>query len=282
MTGTTTTTTHAQNVCSACKLRKRACDKALPACDFCAKRRLLCQYDNVTSTARGERRHNPGRNFVPIQVSSSESSPLSFSPPPKTAVPAINPNQIGDLQAVDQYQQARYLIEFAKTTRDDISHHYFQTFHKCLPIISPELFHQAASLCRGDISNPPDPPQDFIVLLLAMWLIITPDEPSDSALIPPLGQDALYRATKSLLSQAQVDICVSLPLVQAALLITICEYAAARPNAAYISIVTCIGLARVLDIKESSVGTPKNGIRENAVRLAIAMLERYDLNRVKL
>jgi len=115
-----------------------------------------------------------------------------------------------------------------------------------------------------------------------MWLIITPDEPSDSALIPPLGQDALYRATKSLLSQAQVDICVSLPLVQAALLITICEYAAARPNAAYISIVTCIGLARVLDIKESSVGTPKNGIRENAVRLAIAMLERYDLNRVKL
>ena len=278
-TVTNTTTIQAENVCAACKSRKKACDKALPACNSCTKRQLHCRYDHVTATARGERKHNPGRSFVSIQTSSSPSSPLDLSSCP-AAKPETKPVRIDDLGARNQHDQVHYIIELAKHARDDIRDQYFQTFHRYLPIITPELFHQAASRCR-DISEPPNPSPDFIVLLLAMWLIVAPDKPSDSALFPPLARDSLYRATKSLLSQTQSSICTSLPLAQATLLIAICEYASARPKAAYISIMTYVGLARILDLEEGSVGTPKSGMCENGVGIAISMLERYGFARAK-
>ncbi len=283
----------AQNVCHACMLRKKACDKALPACGFCASRRLLCRYDISTPKSQDRRAYNPGRHFVPLQSPSPPSvSPQAQamtrqlpSPESQKDHPPLHHSSLDVLpQSVEESlnQMAQHFTELTKLTYDNIIDRYFQAFHKWLPVVSPDSFRREASRYREEGRLPP---ADFTVLLLAMLLIVLPG--LDPSLRPPrVSQEFLYTTTKSAFSQAQASICTSLRLVQAALLIALREYTSVRPEAAFISMMTCAGLARVLGIGITSVRTTRdaqitsdsrleNMEREN-LAWAIAMLERYE------
>ncbi len=290
---TITNTKHAQNVCHACVLRKKACDKALPACGFCASRRLLCRYDISAPKSKDRRGYNPGRHFVPLQ----SPSPPSVSPQAKATTRQLpfpgsredhTPIHHSSLYVLPQSveeslnQLAQHFTELTKLTYDNIIDRYFQAFHKWLPVVSPDSFRREASRYREEGRLPP---ADFTVLLLAMLLIVLPAlDPS----LPPLraSQEFLYTTIKSAFSQAQASICISLRLVQAALLIALREYISVRPEAAYISMMTCAGLARVLGIGITSVRTTRDAPNRSDSRLekmerenvawAIAMLERYE------
>ena len=290
---TMTDTRRAQNVCHACMLRKKACDKALPACGFCASRRLLCRYDISAPKGKGQRIYNPGRHFVALQ----SPSPPSVSPQAKTVtrqlpspesqqehIPLHHSSLCVFSQSVEESlnQLAQHFIELTKLTCENIIDRYFQAFHKWLPVVSPDSFRREASRYREEGRLPP---ADFTVLLLAMLLIILPA--LDATLRPPrVSQELLYMTTKSAFSQAQTSICTSLRLVQAALLIALREYACVRPEAAYISMMTCAGLARVVGIGITSVRTTRDAPKTSGSRLeemerenlawAIAMLERYE------
>jgi hypothetical protein len=290
---TMTDTKRAQNVCHACMLRKKACDKALPACGFCASRRLLCRYDISAPKSKDRRAYNPGRHFVPLQ----SLSPPSVSPEAKAMTRQLpSPESQKDHtpihhstlyvlpQSVEESlnQLAQHFTELTKLTYDNIIDRYFQTFHKWLPVVSPDSFRREASRYREEGRLPP---ADFTVLLLAMLLIVLPA--LDPSLRPPCAsQEFLYTTTKSAISQAQASICTSLRLVQAALLIALREYTSIRPEAAYISLMTCAGLARVLGIGITSVRTTRDAQKTSDSRLeemerenlawAIAMLERYE------
>jgi len=187
-------------------------------------------------------------------------------------------------QSVEEslHQLAQQFTELTKLTYDNIIDRYFQAFHKWLPVVSPDSFRREASRYREEGRLPP---ADFTVLLLAMLLIVLPAlDPS----LPPLraSQEFLYTTIKSAFSQAQASICISLRLVQAALLIALREYISVRPEAAYISMMTCAGLARVLGIGITSVRTTRDAPNRSDSRLekmerenvawAIAMLERYE------
>lgn len=260
----------AQNVCHACMLRKKACDKALPACGFCASRRLLCRYRYDISAPQGKdrRAYNPGRHFVALQSPYTPIHHSSLYVLPQSLEESLN-------------QLAQYFTELTKLTYDNIIDRYFQAFHKWLPVVSPDSFRREASRYREEGRLPP---ADFTVLLLTMLLIVLPA--LDPSLRPPrASQEFLYTATKSAFSQAQASICTSLRLVQAAILIALREYISVRPEAAYISMMTCAGLARVIGIGITSVRTARDapktsdsGLekmeREN-LAWAIAMLERY-------
>lgn len=291
----------AQNVCRACMLRKKTCDKALPACAFCTSRQLLCRYDLSAPNIKSKkwRAYNPGRHFVPLQ----SPSPPSVSPQatgskatmrqlpspesPKDHAPTSSIHHSGLYvlpQSVDESlnQLAQHLTELTKLTYDSIIDRYFKAFDKQLPVVSPDSFRQEASRYREEGRLPP---ADFTVLLLTMLLMVFP------ALDPSLrtsraSQESLYTTIKSAFSQAQASICTSLRLVQAALLIALREYTSVRPEAAYISMMTCAGMARVLGIGITSGRTTRDAQKKSDSLLenmekeklawAVAMLERYE------
>ena len=267
-------TKRARNVCHACKLRKKACDKGLPACGFCTQHRQLCRYDSSAPKSIGWRSYNPGRRFVSLQ----SLFPPSLSPEGQQDHALFQPSTQSIEESVHQLAQG--LTKLTNLTYDDIIDLYFQGFHEWLPVISPDSLRRQASRQREEECPPA---ADFTVLILAMWLIVLPS--LDPSLLPPLtSQDLLYTATKSAFAQAQGLLCTSLRLVQAALLIALREYAGLRPEAAYITLVTCAGLARVLGIKVTSVRTTGDVQMTSDFRLekiergnlawAIAILER--------
>ena len=288
-----TDTKRAQNVCHACVLRKKACDKALPACGFCTSRRLLCRYDVPAPESKNRRAYNPGKHFVPLQ----SPFPPGVSPHAKAVMPQLpSPESQQDHalirhsslyvlpQSVEESlnQLAQHFTELTKLTYDNIIDRFFQTFHEWFPVVSPDSFRREASRYREEGRLPP---ADFTVLLLAMLLIVLPAH--DAPLRPPCAsQEFLYMSIKSAFSQAQASICTSLRLVQAALLIALREYTSVRPEAAYVSIMTCAGLARVLRIGITSVKTTRDAQNASDSQLekmekenlawAIAMLERYE------
>ena len=290
---TMTDTKRAQNVCHACMLRKKACDKALPACGFCASRQLLCRYDISAPKSKDRRAYHPGRHFVSLQ----SPSPPSVSPQAKGMMRQLpspesqidhTPIHSSSLYVLPQSveeslnQLAQHFTELTKLTYDNIIDRYFQAFHKWLPAVSPDSFRREASRYREEGRLPP---ADFTVLILAMLLMVLPA--LDPSLRPPrASQEFLYTATKSAFSQAQAAICTSLRLVQAALLIALREYTSVRPEAACISMMTCAGLAQVLGIGITSVRTTRDAQQTSDSRLekmeienlawAIAVLERYE------
>jgi Fungal specific transcription factor domain/Fungal Zn(2)-Cys(6) binuclear cluster domain len=265
---------HAACVCRACNVRKKACDKTLPACSSCTKRNLSCRYE---ITARARRAH-PGRLFVALDVLGS-SGPETGQPAQQRYLPAVHsPDSDKSLS-----QQVLDIISVANLTPKDISERYFQTSHERCPVISPNLFNQRASKYRRAGGSMP---VDFSFLLLTMHLVNMLSNPCHPSQLSGFSREQLYIKTKSLFAQAQATICTSLSLIQALLLIATSEYVCLRLEAAYISMTTCAGLARVLGLGKGTLRTSEDvrgndGVdlvqieRENVV-WAIAMTERYE------
>ncbi|OKL56359.1 hypothetical protein UA08_08511 [Talaromyces atroroseus] len=233
-------------VCNACNVRKKACDKALPSCGFCAKRNLSCRYDLKARSRKAHRAYNPGRHFVAIDVLSSLDQSLQHKIPSTVHHKSLS-------------QQVLDIIGIANLVPEDVGERYFRTFHERCPIIAPKLFNQRMSRykLRGDSL-----PADFAILLLTMHLATVLSNPYHPSHLSGLSRKQLYAKTKSLFSQAQTTICTSLSLIQALLLIATCEYICLRPEAAYISTSTCSGLAQVLGIGKWILSTPE-GARED-------------------
>ena len=299
---TTTDTKRAQNVCHACMLRKKACDKTLPACGFCVSRQLLCRYDISAPMSKDRRAYNPGRHFVRLR----STSPPLVSPRMKVMKLGELPSperQRHDAASIQQsslyvlptqpveeslHHLAQHFAELSKITYDNIIDRYFRAFHfqdshQWIPVVSsPDSLRQEASRYREEGRLPP---VDFTALLLAMLLTVLPTL-GPSSRPPRASRELLYTATKSAFAQAQASICTSLRLVQAALLIALREYTSIRPEAAYISMMTCVGMSRVLrigipslrntsDVRKPTESQLEETEREN-LALAIVMLERYE------
>jgi hypothetical protein len=274
-------TERAQNVCRACMLRKKACDKGLPACGFCSSRRLHCRYHVSAATSKGRRKYNPGRHFVALESPESE---LDDRHPISNSSPETFPQQSMD-ESLNQL--AQHFTQLTKLTYENIIDRYFESCHKWLPVVSPDSFRQEALRYQEERCLPA---AEFSVLLLAMLLLIIPT--LDLSVRPPrVSQKLLYTATKSALSQVQTSICTSLRLVQAAVLIALREYTCIRPEAAYVSMMTCVGMVRVVGIGTSLMRTTSDAAKTSEPRVedterenltwSIALLERYEFTQTK-
>ena len=115
-----------------------------------------------------------------------------------------------------------------------------------------------------------------------MLLIVSP--PLTHALLPRgVTQEFLYMTTKAAFSQAQASITMSLRLIQAAILITLREYTGTRADSAYVSLMSCAGMARVsgitttiLEGADATGDSPVDRLEKENIAWAIAMLERYE------
>ncbi len=255
----------APNVCQTCAERKKACDKALPVCGFCIKRDILCDYA-TTKPRQGGRRHNPGRNFVAVPTPpASANSWDELDTTPACNVPVFQSTS----QSLDTYvhRHACRILQATNLSWEGVGYRYFRTFDRSLPIISAELFNQVLLKLGNTIT----PPADHSLLLLGMLLAIE---------VPEL--ETIAMTLKALVAQAQAVLYTSLQLIQAAFLIAACEYLTGKPEAAYVSIVSCIGMARVLGIGGTQTNPPRSvvgGCGSRSMELAnvawaIAMLER--------
>lgn len=274
-------------VCHACSVRKKACDKALPTCSFCAKRKLPCRYEVPARSRKGHRTYNPGRNFVALESPSSSEDhsqaglariqtpgyrfPSAFDIPTSQSIQELLNHQVLDV------------LNCADLTAEDIGARYFQSFHKLYPIISPQLFHHVEAQYRHGGSIPT---AECSLRLLAMYLATTLPGPDRSSHHRFLNREQLYINIKLLFTQAQATIQPSLSLLQVAFIIAAWEYACCRSEIAYVSISTCSGLARFIGIgieilktskdEHETVAADFDGIERENTAWAIAMLERYE------
>ncbi len=244
----------AHNVCQTCALRKKACDKSLPACGFCTKRNIFCKYEIPKPREGGRRTYHPGRNFVAISTHpSSVSSWNELETRQAWVNPLFQSMACASSQSIDKHvhQHVCRIIHAVNLTLEGVGQRYFRVFDRSLPIISPERFHQVA-LKFGDTVT--SPPAGYSILLLGMLLVIGLPNPKTGLQSHPLDRESIYMTVKALVSQAQAIVCTSLQLVQAAFLIAACEHISGRPEVAYISVVSCIAMARILGVGE----TPKD------------------------
>jgi hypothetical protein len=280
-------TPRAKFVCHACNVRKKACNKALPACSFCAARNLQCIYDITALGKNGQRKYNPGRNFVALQPPSPPWSASAYAPCIASAIPVPEVTLQGstDIHSVDRSvnQQVLSIFKLVGRTLEDVIEYYFGTFQQACPIIAPELFKDALS--QSSRANDV-PPVDYSILLLAMCLITALPCLDRPLQLSSVTRDWLYATTKSLFAQAHATVSNSLPLVQAAFLIAVCEYSCARPQAAHVTINTCHLLAEILGVKKATLKTSQNPvecfdtqqieIERRNLTSAIAIFERYE------
>ena len=240
----------AHNVCQICALRKKACDKSLPACGFCSKRNIICKYGIPKPNEGGRRTYRPGRNFVAIPTHpSSVSSWNELETKQAWVNPLFQSMACASSQSIDKHvhQYVCHIIYAANLTPESVGQRYFRAFDRSLPIISPEQFHQMA-LKFGDTVTPP--PVGYSSLLLGMLLVIGLPDLEAGLQSHPHDRKSIYMTVKALVSQTQAIICKSLQLVQAVFLIAACEHISGRPEVAYISVVSCIGMARIMGLEK--------------------------------
>lgn len=169
----------ASQVCKTCKARKKACDKLLPSCSYCAKRCLECRYDG-TSDSRSEG----------VSVGSI-SDLLSCGTGPA-------------LDGVVNLQVC-HLIHRTGVSVDQIASHYFRYFHDWLPVISPATFRETATRYQHGV-----PPADFSMLLLSMYIIVTRRTDGSMASRKDAVQPRdLYHTAKVFLAHVQARLCAS-------------------------------------------------------------------------
>jgi hypothetical protein len=235
----------ASHVCTICKARKKACDKYIPNCGYCKKRGLTCSYD-LEHFSTSDNDVETGVPFLLFSSPSELSKRKTVSKPncvfsdQHSLFPSKD--EAISLDATLNLQVNR-MMQATGFTFQEISERYFQGFHVWLPVICPTLLE---STCSHYIV----PPADISVLILAIYLIVL-CPPSASHRNPnEVGPEQLYVFVKMLASQVQAGISGTDPLLQASILISAYEYASGRPETAYISINSCLGMAFILGVNE--------------------------------
>lgn len=246
----------AQRVCGTCKARKKGCDKNLPGCGYCARRGLVCRYDEPAVI--GWR--------VPSATSSWGFSASSVFGSLLTVGVETTLNSVIHMEVC-------LVLQSSSMSLDTITKRYFEGIHKWLPVVSPALLHEAIANAHLAI-----PASDFSLLLFTICLITLNSPVGD------LGQssvsESLYITAKTLFAQVQAVFCASTRLAQAGLLITAYEYASGRLEAAYITIGICARICYSLGLDKEPSRQECNGLSLNAIEewnlwWGVVILERY-------
>ncbi|PVH98863.1 hypothetical protein DM02DRAFT_26507 [Periconia macrospinosa] len=265
-TRTTDGTTRAKYVCRACSSRKKVCDKAFPTCGSCKKKNTACRYEIPLSKREGgrHRKHQPGKNFVVISGSPSSNrlwddvllNEKRVWTDPLGNVEAWSPPSLSSFSSPHRsieenvHAYALKVLQATDITLDALGERYFRTFDTLIIILSHEHFHRIA-LSFKDTRTPP--PICHSTLVLSMLLAVgLPDQKCNSQTTGLLDRTAVYMTTKAQVAQAQAITGVSLYLAQTMFLLAACEHLAGRPEVAYLSLTSCIGMTRMIEVEQTT------------------------------
>ncbi|KAF2115918.1 hypothetical protein BDV96DRAFT_574825 [Lophiotrema nucula] len=223
---------HAAQVCLTCKARKKKCDKTLPSCGCCIRKRLRCAYSTPQTQARAQL-----RSHALPSLPESDTFQHSLSPFVLSQTIPLAPVESATSLNLEVHRLIRTTGQFV----DDVSAHYFQGIHRYLPVISRTRFHDSL------ITLGATPSADFSVLLLAICVVTSSPavrrRRENATSTSSIDRRQLLLTAKSLLAQVQGSFPVSVHLIQAALLLSLHEYAEGRPDDALASIASCARMA---------------------------------------
>lgn len=234
----------AHHVCATCKTRKKACDKLLPRCGYCSKRGLACTYETANRPLPGIGTDS-GTPFLVFLTGSQYSTSKSAHRSPDHCSPSsIHSNTNGrlDLNTTLNVHVVQTLTNLEKSL-PEISEQYFQGLHTWLPIICPRIFQE-------DMSAYIVPPADWSIRTLAMSLLVVRPPTASAGNSATDAPEPIYVFVKMLLSQVQAEVFASISLLQAGVLLSAYEYACGHPEAAYVSLEACVGMAHILRVNE--------------------------------
>lgn len=168
------------------------------------------------------------------------------------------------------------LIEKHKRRFEELVETFFQSYHKWIPIVSPDSFQDYCSSTRTDVCR------GLSALILGMILITRPL--IDGGKPDPLRL-SVYKALRRLFWDSESMAHPSLPVIQSGVLMSLYEYGQGMGDAAYITIGTCQSMAQVCGLNKPPQGqhflplpAPRAWTREDeALRTwwAILIQERY-------
>ncbi|PWY79280.1 hypothetical protein BO70DRAFT_430067, partial [Aspergillus heteromorphus CBS 117.55] len=148
----------APQVCRACKIRKRKCNKALPKCSSCAKRNVVCDYTSPERTGYSEQAFASNPWAPPAQ--SIDFPTMLFLDPG-----LLQQGQVEIAQAVTPIPT--HILHMLGDIEDirATACKFFEHIHTWMPFISKKRFHEL-SLRPSFHSRP-----DVCMLLLYLKLI---------------------------------------------------------------------------------------------------------------
>ncbi|KAK9325348.1 hypothetical protein V1517DRAFT_191187 [Lipomyces orientalis] len=288
---------HALQVCSNCKIRKKACDKAFPSCGYYTYRALVCRYTAPASLPEAENNDSETeapsyREFIlsleaPATTTAAdmESFRISCSSMPSSLMlmdtisdsvlsRSLSFGKLAESLGLDGilHDQVHSIIRATGQFIDDVTVRYFRGIHEWIPVISRGSF-------QNRLINSSAPARaDFSILLLSMCLITYRPSRVTAQLI---NQDTMYFTTKMLFAHVQAFISSSPNLIQAGILISIYEYAHGKLDTAYNSIANCAKMAHAIGLHKlkSSLDPQENeaslgGDEEKNIWWGIVIYER--------
>jgi hypothetical protein len=237
----------ARSACLPCRQSKRRCDKKLPSCDLCVRKDVDCSYPE---------RASQNRQALVRQQAKYSATWTAAEPQLLTD----GNNAASDLKAIyflapNLFKQARLqlprpeipvpaevsaLIGDAASARG-IANAFFPTVHRWFPIVSKRGFF-------GHLSNPLAKRQtELSLLLLCMKLISTRPACEDSC--SENGRTGmLYWAAKRYHATVEAAGVLSLPVLQAGILIAMYELGQGVYPAAFLSVGACANYGLALGI----------------------------------
>ncbi|KAF2649251.1 putative fungal-specific transcription factor [Lophiostoma macrostomum CBS 122681] len=260
----------AKQVCISCKVRKRKCDKILPACSYCTKRRWKCNYptveradspDSTTASAWADVL-DPTHARTPLSLDLAtvtfldptllEGGQIDFSQP-ATYVPAHTLALLGDIETIHETAAV-----------------FFRHTHTWMPFISKKRFYEIH--LRTSFHTRSD-----VVLLLLSLKLLTSLPPTN----PRNPRTSLYLAVKQFHLQVETSNAFSILVLQAGILIALYEVGHGIYPAAFLSVGACARYAHALGIKISGQSAAKRVLslveveEKRRVWWAIVILERF-------
>ncbi|KAL6856392.1 hypothetical protein J3F83DRAFT_753229 [Trichoderma novae-zelandiae] len=237
---------HSRTACLRCRRSKRKCDRVLPKCLLCTRRKDDCQYETIT-----------------LRSSSSPSSA------------GIKPTSYLDGGLSAHHIKAAIVERLSGIKPNDVETAYSRTIRPWFPIIAEP---RPGDQLPADWD---DATLDYTLLRLSIVLFCTPpkSKPCDDA--NTSGLMDLYLSAKSWIALVEGLGINSIEVVQARLIITAFEVSHSYYPAAYISIGAVVRAAETLrkdrDLKTTPYKplTERERVEEITTWAGIKILDRY-------
>ncbi|TFA99113.1 hypothetical protein CCMA1212_009203 [Trichoderma ghanense] len=265
----------APKACRHCRLHKRRCDKKLPSCSTCSSKWTRCEYDDDTALLETVEPDTELKWSEPLAIRrflcGLELTPAGGKQLLWTVCQAKGPwNREPDSKTV--MGLVKDIFSYGGTTVEQVTAEYFAKVHEWMPIVDKAtVMSELDSISLLGYTGPRD--DSLALLLLCMDMV------NHHCRHPNHGpNNTLYRTTRRLFSLVETSGYPHLlAKLQAGLLLTTYECGHGMVVEASLTLATCLGLVRQLDmsaLQSSATGKAPYNSSRNLCWAAIVFLDR--------
>ncbi|KAK1830392.1 hypothetical protein QBC39DRAFT_285634 [Podospora conica] len=234
-------------VCLNCRRKKKRCDKALPSCGRCTYSLQVCQHEDDLGLPDGTAGLGPihfesfmSQGVLPVRTYTpvlEQFHLLPSQPNPRWSL--LNPSLFASMDSTEDIHSfvCRCLLDILGH-RQAIEHviaSYFGGVNTWFTILARSSFNAEVEAMWKT------PSAETAALLVCMRLIIR--APNDTTAAAGMA-DSLYLSAKTMLSLVQSKVPLSIPLLQAELIIAMYEYSHSMPQQAYMTVGRCFQITK--------------------------------------